>query len=134
MFIQSDSTYQIGKNALDAYSLRQETISHNIANVNTEHFKAKTVNFETELKQALSQQSSGLKTTNKRHIGTNGQATGVTATIDQPRSETMMNLDGNNVDIDLEMANMAANQIQYNAMVQQIGNTLNNYHYVIKGA
>ncbi|GFR36145.1 hypothetical protein TCEA9_19570 [Thermobrachium celere] len=30
-----------------------------------------------------------------------------------------MRLDGNNVDIDLEMANLAANQILYNALISQ---------------
>lgn len=134
MFIQGDQTYQIGKNALDAYSLRQQTISHNIANVNTKDFTAKTVSFESELKQALSRQSSGLRTTNEKHFGINNQAQRVTASIDETNSATFMNLDGNNVDLDLEMANMAANQIQYNAMVQQVSNTLSNYHYVIKGA
>ena len=133
MFIQNDATYQIGKNALDAYSLRQQTISHNIANVNTENFKAKTVSFENELKQALSQTAASLKTTNSKHFGTTNSAVRVQASVDQTKSSTFMNLDGNNVDIDLEMANMAANQIQYNAMVQQISNTLSNYHYVIKG-
>lgn len=133
MFIQNDATYQIGKNALDAYSLRQQTISHNIANVNTENFKAKTVSFENELKQALSQTVASLKTTNSKHFGTTNSAVRVQASVDQTKSSTFMNLDGNNVDIDLEMANMAANQIQYNAMVQQISNTLSNYHYVIKG-
>lgn len=133
MFIQNDATYQIGKNALDAYSLRQQTISHNIANVNTENFKAKTVSFENELKQALSQTVASLKTTNSKHFGATNSAVRVQASVDQTKSSTFMNLDGNNVDIDLEMANMAANQIQYNAMVQQISNTLSNYHYVIKG-
>ena len=133
MFIQGDQTYQIGKNALDAYSMRQETISHNIANVNTENYAAKTVSFESDLKQALSRKSSGLRASNSRHFGVNGQAQLVTASVDETNPATFMNLDGNNVDIDLEMANMAANQIQYNAMTQQISNTLNNYHYVIKG-
>lgn len=134
MFIQGDQTYQIGKNALDAYSLRQQAISHNIANVNTENFKQKTVSFESELQQALSQNSSGLRTSHNRHIGVNGQAQKVTASIKESKASSFMNLDGNNVDLDLEMANMAANQIQYNAMVQQVSNTLKNYHYVIKGA
>jgi flagellar basal-body rod protein FlgB len=35
---------------------------------------------------------------------------------------TTMRVDGNNVDIDVEMANLAKNQLYYNAMATQMGN------------
>ena len=132
MFIQNDATYQIGKNALDAYSLRQQTISHNIANVNTENFKAKTVSFENELKQALSQTVASLKTTNSKHFGTINSAVRVQASVDQTKSSTFMNLDGNNVDIDTENAELASNQIRYNGLMDSINREFQNLQSVMK--
>lgn len=134
MFLSADKTYQIGKNALDASSLRQQTIAHNVANATTKNYKSKQVSFEESLKKALGETSStGMRTTNSRHIGGSQSATSVRAEVYETASNTTMNLDGNNVDIDLEMANMAANQIQYNALIQRTNGKLQSYSKVIKG-
>lgn len=133
MFLNTDHSYQIGKNALDASSLRQQTIAHNIANATTKNYKSKQVRFEESLKKALNQQGGSMKTTHARHIGASQGATEVVAEVYETPSYTKMNLDGNNVDIDQEMANMAANQIQYNAMIQRTNAKLQGYTKVIKG-
>ena len=119
----NDITYQLGKQVLDATNLRQQTIAHNIANVNTAGYKSKQVVFESELKKYI---NSGV-TSQKLKNGITIKPTIVES------SDTSLNLDGNNVDIDLEMANMAANQIQYNTLVRQVSDRLSNYHYVIRG-
>ena len=64
--------------ALDASNLRQETVSSNIANVNTPGYKAKRVEFESLLKDAMD--GTGLQRTNERHYGVSG-ASDVTATV-----------------------------------------------------
>ncbi|MGL4338619.1 MAG: flagellar basal body rod protein FlgB, partial [Turicibacter sp.] len=43
MISGSDSVFVLTKQALDAASLRQETITHNITNVKTKGYKAKVV-------------------------------------------------------------------------------------------
>lgn len=133
MFLNTDQTYQVGKNALDVASLRQQTIAHNIANVNTRNYKAKQVAFEETLKKAMNQSSSQVRTTHERHIGGSDSITSIQGAVYETPSNTTMNLDGNNVDIDTEMANMAANQIQYNALIQNINEKLQGYSKVIKG-
>lgn len=133
MFLNTDQTYQVGKNALDVASLRQQTIAHNIANVNTRNYKAKQVAFEETLKKAMNQSSSQVRTTHERHIGGSDSITSIQGAVYETPSNTTMNLDGNNVDIDTEMANMAANQIQYNALIQNINGKLQGYSKVIKG-
>lgn len=133
MFLKMDQTYQIGKNALDASSLRQQAIAHNVANATTKGYKSKQVQFEESLKKALNRSSSQLKTTNDRHLGGGQSATTIQAKVKEISDNTFMNLDGNNVDIDSEMANMAANQIQYNALIQTTNTKLQNYRSVIKG-
>lgn len=133
MFLNTDQTYQIGKNALDASSLRQQTIAHNVANATTKNYKSKQVEFEASLKKALNRSSSQMKTTDSRHIGGSQSATMVQAEVYETASNTSMNLDGNNVDLDQEMANMAANQIQYNALIQNTNSKLQGYSKVIQG-
>lgn len=133
MFLKMDQTYQIGKNALDASSLRQQTIAHNVANATTKGYKSKQVQFEESLKKSLNRSTSQLRTTNERHRGGSQFATEIQATVNETAENTFMNLDGNNVDIDSEMANMAANQIQYNALIQTTNAKLQGYRSVIKG-
>ncbi|MEA3423540.1 MAG: flagellar basal body rod protein FlgB, partial [Bacillota bacterium] len=60
----ADKNLEVLKKALDASSLRQQTITNNIANVNTKDYKAKRVVFEDELKKAIgSDDMKGLATT-----------------------------------------------------------------------
>ena len=54
----------------------------------------------------------------------------VTAKI-QLQDTTTMRVDGNNVDIDVEMANLAKNQIYYNAMAKKIGSYIQGVKNVI---
>ena len=44
-----------------------------------------------------------------------------------------MRSDGNNVDLDIEKTNQAANTLKFNALVQQASGKLNNISYVIRG-
>ncbi len=48
-------------------------------------------------------------------------------------SNTTMRTDGNNVDIDAEMAGLAKNNIYYNAAVRQIGDYFTSMKSVIAG-
>jgi flagellar basal-body rod protein FlgB len=43
-----------------------------------------------------------------------------------------MRLDGNNVDIDAEMANLAKNQLYYYALVQRVSGELNSIMTAVK--
>ncbi|MFL2095781.1 flagellar basal body rod protein FlgB [Marinilactibacillus psychrotolerans] len=101
--------------ALDASNLRQETVSSNIANVNTPGYKAKRVEFESLLKDAMD--GTGLQRTNERHYGVSG-ASDVTATVKE-QDGNMVGDDGNNVAIDTEMAELSANSIYYQALISQ---------------
>lgn len=133
LMFRVDSVYELTKSALGATSLRQEVISNNIANVNTKDYKAKQVIFETELEKALSSSASVMKATDSRHFGVGRDLSSITARVVEDKESQKMNVDGNSIDIDLEMANMAANQIQYNTLIQSANSRLQDYHSVIKG-
>lgn len=111
-----DSTYNLMKNALDAASMRQEMISSNVANVNTADYKVNKVDFETILDNV----SNGItmNKTNDLHIGF-GNLEDVSPVVSK-RTDTTVKENGNNVDIDIEMAEEASNSIYYNAMITQL--------------
>lgn len=111
-----DSTYNLMKNALDASSMRQEMISSNVANVNTADYKVNKVDFETILDNVSN--GTAMNKTNDLHIGF-GNLEDVSPVVSK-RTDTTVKENGNNVDIDIEMAEEASNSIYYNAMITQL--------------
>lgn len=130
MNIFDDRTYRLLKRALDASYLRQQAISNNVANINTPNYKADRVVFEEELKKSMSAFNISLKATHANHIGLQEASDKVAPRLVKDQSPAMRN-DGNNVDIDMEMANLAANQILYNALVQQTNQKISTLRHVI---
>ena len=126
------STLDFGSRALAAASLRHEVLSNNIANVNTPNFRRSHVRFEDLLKHELGLDSDPLMKvvrTHDRHlpIPFHGKARPV---IEQ-ESTTNMRVDGNNVDIDIEMAEVAKNQLYYSAMTTALGGHISRLKSVI---
>ncbi|MBM7692271.1 flagellar basal-body rod protein FlgB [Peribacillus deserti] len=115
--------------ALDYSSLKQKVISQNISNVDTPNYKSKDVSF----KEMLAHESgTGLKAyrTNQRHFDFNGSpsANGV-----YTRNNMQYNHNGNSVDMDKEMSDLATNQIYYNALTERISGKFQTLQSVIKG-
>ncbi len=122
--------YYLIKKSLDASTERGRVIAHNIANVNTEGYKASHVVFEEKLNEVLSGEGMSLKTTHNNHISDNGTISNITSETIKDTS-TSMRLDGNNVDIDSEMADMAANSILYNTLISQANSRISMRRYII---
>jgi flagellar basal-body rod protein FlgB len=102
---------------LDASWLKNEVITNNIANVDTPGFKSSSVSFESAFKSALSGQSFAAKKTREKHIDFKSQSLEATVTTN---TGTSNGLDGNNVDIDYENAELAKNTIYYNTLIEQV--------------
>jgi flagellar basal-body rod protein FlgB len=105
---------QANYKSLDAGMLRSKAIAQNIANVSTPEYKRQEVSFEKELREALKMESKGA-VTNDRHfeISKKARLKKVRAYNYEPYDPS--NSSGiNNVDIDIENAKMAENQILYN--------------------
>jgi len=107
--------------SLDAAWLRNEVISQNIANVDTPNYKRKTVKFEEYLDKAMGSSSfKGIKT-DKRHISIgSGSVDDADIKVSEDYRNDSIRLDGNNVDIESEMAEMAKNTIKYNTLIQSL--------------
>jgi flagellar basal-body rod protein FlgB len=119
--------------ALDASSLRQQEISNNIANVETPGYKTKQVVFEDLLKQHLSNQTNIVgNRTDSRHIEIGKPANLPTAkTVEN--SDTIMQNNGSNVDIDGEMTRMGENSLWYYTLTQQLTSEFQLLSIAIKG-
>ncbi|OPX92797.1 MAG: Flagellar basal body rod protein FlgB [Pelotomaculum sp. PtaB.Bin104] len=117
---------------LDAGALRQRVLANNIANVNTPDFKKSTVEFDSLLKQALDREPVEMITTDPRHFGVKPSLAELKPEVLLNKATTMRT-DGNNVDIDEEMANLAANSMQYQAVAKELSERYSGLSYVISG-
>lgn len=128
----SDKTLILEK-ALDAAWMRNEAISNNIANVNTPGYKKSYVKFEELLTDAADKfQISGIKKDGRfLPIGKDSKVSAAPEIAQE--NFTSMRRDGNNVDIDVEMAELAKNSIKYNALIAQMSKEFSKIKMVING-
>ncbi|KXZ39761.1 flagellar basal-body rod protein FlgB [Alkalithermobacter thermoalcaliphilus JW-YL-7 = DSM 7308] len=111
--------------ALDMYSKRNQLLSNNIANANTPNYKRKDIKFNQILTRYQTQRG---YITNEKHIEI-GKNSGEFKIYTDKNTKTR--LDGNNVDIDVEMAELSKNSIAYNTVAQQISNSFRRIKYAI---
>lgn len=104
-----EMTLAILQRALQAAALRQAVLAHNVANANTPGFKRSRVDFESHLQAALA----------ARAAGEPADPAGV-APVVAVEPGSVGRADGNNVDIELEMTQMAVNQIWHAALTRQV--------------
>lgn len=105
------------KKALDGTWDRNKAITQNISNENTPNYKRKIVTFEDQLKQSIEKNRISLSKTNDRHIG--NRTNFFKPNLIEDRS-TSYRIDGNNVNIDRESADLAKNKIMYDALINQV--------------
>ena len=106
---------------LDAAWTKNEVISSNIANIDTPGYKRRTVEFGNLLEEAKAS-----------NLAKNGSSIpGVKISIDE--STDSMRTDGNNVNIDTEMVELAKNSLYYNLLSQKISGEIQKIQDAIKG-
>lgn len=106
------------QNGLSAYSLRQKAIANNIANLETEGYQRRVVSFEEQLAEAID--SNG---------GEPGQVEGV---LEIDKSADYFN-GVNNVDVDLEMTDLARAQLNYRFATRQVRHGFEQLKLAIRG-
>jgi flagellar basal-body rod protein FlgB len=108
----------------------QNVISANIANADTPGFKAKAVNFEEAMRDAMDMGSNlKLEATDPEHFGSKGPEAVQADVYDDPNGVEA--LDGNTVDRSAEMAKMKENEILYNASIETLRKKLGMLEYGI---
>jgi flagellar basal-body rod protein FlgB len=104
--------------AMQATQLRHNVISHNIANVDVPGFKRSIVEFENLLQQEIDRAESTNTSVNLNNLRPNIHLS----------NETLFHrLDGNNVDIEVEMAALYQNSTRFEVMSMSV---MNNYRRI----
>lgn len=132
------TTIQLLAKNIDLRSKNHSHIASNIANAETPQYRAKTFSFEKQLQDVLEEGNVRSVTpvaTHPRHIplqGTAGTVENVVGDLEDAPARGM-GKDGNTVDLEREMGQMAENQILYNASIQVLSKKFEGLKYVIKG-
>jgi flagellar basal-body rod protein FlgB len=114
--IFNDSAMQAVKFALDGLARRQEVIGNNLSNVDTPGYQAQTLDFESALARMLNHPNGvPLAMTQPGHKIGLSERLGMTM---QARNSAAWRADGNDVDIDIELNQMAETGIRYQAVSQ----------------
>jgi len=121
-------TIQNLENALGRADIKQKVLTDNIANIDTPNYKAKKVSF----RNLLDQETSNLEAvkTDYRHVDFTGSGDDYSIVSS---SDTSYQQNGNNVDIDKEMTDLAENQINYQALVERMSGKFNSLKTVLTG-
>ncbi|MFY0542793.1 flagellar basal body rod protein FlgB [Brevibacillus sp. H7] len=125
---------RILERSLDVGMLRQRTIANNIANIDTPQYKSKQVVFEEMLQLELAGSQPKLQAyrTNERHIPfVPLGSVPAPQVISNPNATVQIN--GNDVDLEYEMNQLAKNQIWYNGLTQLTAGHFNKLRSVIDG-
>ncbi|MHC1750476.1 MAG: flagellar basal body rod protein FlgB [Cellulosilyticaceae bacterium] len=107
--------------ALDASMLRNNIISNNIANEETPGFKRQDVNFQTIL-------ASEIKNKGKSGIDVNA----LDGKVYTDRASFSGRLDGNNVDIDQEMSELAKNKLRYDTLTRRASAQIQRFKTILQ--
>ena len=125
-----DPTIGALNTSLNLRLINQNVISSNIANADTPGYKAKAMEFESALRDALGVgDRMSLETTSPKHISHRDTDPVRLQIYEDPNG--IESLDGNTVDRASEMAKLAENQILYDSSVEMLKKKLGMLKYAI---
>ncbi len=132
LFSQSD---KVQMEVLNQRLKRHEVISANIVNAETPGYRAIGYDFEEQLQAIADPENKMLmKTTNPKHFkNAHTLADGTVSSDAYIRPNESVSEDGNTVDVDQEMSELAQNQILYRGTVELINRKLAILRYAIQG-
>ena len=107
-----DDGFKILERLVYAAQVRHKVLSSNVANTDTPKYRAKDIDFRSLVNDA----ATSLRTTNQRHIQAEPAGTGPASSLGV--SERQSWGDDNNVELDMEIAEMTENGLLYEAGVK----------------
>ncbi|MGM8211760.1 flagellar basal body rod protein FlgB [Virgibacillus sp. W0430] len=125
-----NETFRTLEHSLQYSATKNEVISNNIANIDTPNYKAKNILFKSMLDDSISALSA--KQSHSKHIPFNSKTDYSPFRIVSNRT-TSFNHNGNNVDIDKEMSDLAKNQIYYQSLIDRLNGKFGSLQTVIRG-
>ena len=118
------------KSAADASWTREEVLTNNIANVDTPNYKRQDVEFSSTLAKAI--QRSGKYSSSLTQRVKNVKYNDLAIRTYTDNSTLSYRTDGNNVDLSTENAELASEQINYNALIDSMNNEFSRFKAVLK--
>ena len=106
---------------------RNELLASNIANAATPHFKARDIDFQSELDRRIG--DGNLKTSNARHYDVGATSQGGVGYRDPVHSS----LDGNTVELAVEQMQFAENTLRYQTSLSLLNRKISGLTQAIKG-
>ena len=129
-----DAALQFHAEALGLRALRQQVLASNIANADTPGYKARDIDFNKSLQDAVSGRTSAGELT--RTVNTHLASPQAAAPGGGPllyRQVVQPSLDGNTVDMDVERAQFAENAVRYEANLMFLNSQLKSLLAAIQG-
>lgn len=102
--------------AADAAWTRNEILNNNIANVDTPGYKRQDMKFESLLQNEIARQGKTRSTLDQKVANVDYKR--LQPYVYTDNAELSTRLDGNNVDIDTEEAELASNQLMYDGIIE----------------
>ena len=128
-----NGTISILEKSLDMRSMKHNLLVSNIANKDTPNYKAFDLAVEEEMQKLTgTNKTVNLWKTQDGHLGANGE-TYSEVSITKSSKGFEQNIDGNTVDIEKEMTNLAENNLLYDAMAQIMRKTSQGLKVAIQG-
>ncbi|MBO8126740.1 MAG: flagellar basal body rod protein FlgB [Firmicutes bacterium] len=129
--LTKDFSITLLSTALKGAEARHEALANNIANANTPGYKRRDVPFQEILRKTIDIPSVRLVTTDPRHIPAS-RAKGPAFSPAQIVDTTATRVDGNNVNVETEMAKLAENSLLYSALAELLSRRISTLRSVIK--
>lgn len=130
MAISFEKAFGIFPQGLQVRAERAELIASNIANADTPGYKAKGIDFQSAMSQAVSHQKSSMTRTNDKHFDVRMELNnGVDFRVpNQPDTG-----DGNTVDVQVERNLYLKNSMEYQASLQFLTGSIKGLKKAITG-
>jgi len=135
MALSLDNVFGIHEQALRLRAQRTELIASNLANADTPGYKAKDIDFDSAMRNAMSgaaPETIGMRTTNAAHMQ-DLSGSGLDSWI-KYRVPHQPALDGNTVESHIEQAAFARNAMEYQATLQFMNNKSKSLMQAIRGS
>jgi flagellar basal-body rod protein FlgB len=126
-----DNVFGIHESALLLYGQRLGVLASNIANADTPGYKARDIDFAAVLGHGDQQAPLDMAATSALHIA-NSTQDALPGEL-QYRNPYQASLDGNTVEMAVEQAAFAENNVRYQASLQLINNTIAELQFAIAG-
>ena len=115
-------------NALNLRGKRNKILASNIANAATPHFKARDIDFETEIKKR--EKIGDISVNHERHFALLSKVRPNDMLFREPLNPS---LDGNTVELAVEQMEFSENVVRYQTTLQFLSNKINGLMSAIRG-